>query len=75
MSGVCHKGWYYTAFQIRPARSGSDSGDIVVKDVWLPIGTMVDALQDVVHKECDGVRAAASGRTPMRPDGHAVPEM
>ena len=70
MSGDCHKGWYYTVFKIRPGRAGSGSGDIVDKDVWIPIGTMVDALQDSIHKDCEGVRAAVSvkkDRPPCNP--------
>ena len=54
--------WYYTVFQIRPERAGSDSSDVATKDVWIPVESLANALQDSVHKECDGVRAGASGR-------------
>ena len=33
----------------------------------LPVESLADAMQDSVHKECDGVRAAVSGRPPCNP--------
>ena len=33
----------------------------------LPVESLSDALQDSVHKECGGVRAAVSGRLPCNP--------
>lgn len=53
MSGDCHKGWYYASFQILPERSGSDSSDVVTKDVWIPVGTVAAATQDFTSAKPD----------------------